>query len=98
MIENGRAVEVSFHAAGHTHLGVRLISRNAQLWTENGNFEILGALITKVHLSVLRELDGAPDHRAPSEHRGQQATANKLQDLRASSAVDRASLSGCLAQ
>ena len=27
--------------------------------------------------------------RAPSEHRGQQATANKLQDLRASSAVDR---------
>ena len=61
MIEAGRAVEVSMHAAGDTYIGVRLFSRDAQLRTENGNFEILGALVTKVHLSVLRELDRAPD-------------------------------------
>ena len=46
--------------ATHTHLGVRLLSRDAQLQTENGNFEIPRALVTKVHLAVLRELDGAP--------------------------------------
>ena len=34
----GSAVEVSFHAASHTHLGVRLLCRDAQLRTENGNF------------------------------------------------------------
>ena len=57
MIEAGRAVEVSFHAASHTHLGVRLLSWYAQLWTENGNFEILGALVTKVRLAILRKLE-----------------------------------------
>ena len=77
MIEAGRGVEVSFHAASHTHLGVRLLSRYAQLWTENGNFEILGALVTKVHLSVLRELDGAPDQ--PSSVRAPRPAGNGKQ-------------------
>ena len=52
MIEAGRADEVCMHAASHTHLEVRLLSRDAQLRTENRNFEVLGALVTKVHLAV----------------------------------------------
>ena len=79
MIEVGSAVEVSFHAASHTHPGVRLLSWHAQLWTENGNFEIeiLGALVTKEHLSVLRELDGAPDQ--PSTVRAPRPAGNGKQ-------------------
>ena len=58
---------------------------NAELWTEYRESKTLGALISPEHLTGGRKDDRVSGNTSTIRARGQQATANKLQDLSPSS-------------